>query len=337
VITVLQRVCWNDKSWKAPSGKTFDSGNPGKHGFGNEEWNFCIDDAMDGNVFGWLYWQAKGFHDEHMEILFWTIPPSGKEWLVVGAYHGATLATQEDLRKLESFFDKNGVYERRWAEVLNVVEDSEQKNYVKKHPPASAMNLRFKCPVEKVEIFQPYRTLPRKLRGRKIGARFKNPNLFEKPIAALLGVATVKSRPQLKWAASPLLEDIYPRATPASLKMIAPRHKELCNAFIRWLQRTGRTVVAGEKNRVDVEFRDGRSLCRAELKACYGMTTTLAIREPWANFSRIQLLRLAQPGSPVVHRPGFTSFATGHEVREDARQQEASTSVLVLEVARRVY
>jgi hypothetical protein len=28
-----------------------------------------------------------------------------------------------------------------------------------------------------------------------------------------------------------------------------------------------------------VEFRDGRSLCRAELKACYGMTTTLAIRE----------------------------------------------------------
>jgi hypothetical protein len=30
-----------------------------------------------------------------------------------------------------------------------------------------------------------------------------------------------------------------------------------------------------------VEFRDGRSLCRAELKACYGMTTTLAIREAW--------------------------------------------------------
>jgi hypothetical protein len=55
VITVLQRVCWNDKFWKAPSGNTFDSGNPGKHGFGNEERNSCTDDAVEGNVFGWLW------------------------------------------------------------------------------------------------------------------------------------------------------------------------------------------------------------------------------------------------------------------------------------------
>jgi len=41
MITVLQRVCWNSRSWKSPSGETFDSGNPGKIGFGNEEWNFC--------------------------------------------------------------------------------------------------------------------------------------------------------------------------------------------------------------------------------------------------------------------------------------------------------
>jgi hypothetical protein len=61
--------------------------------------------------------------------------------------------------------------------------------------------------------------------------------------------------------------------------MIVPRHKELCNKFISWLDSTGRVVLGREKNRVDVEFRDGKSFCRAELKTCYNMTTTLAIRD----------------------------------------------------------
>jgi len=61
--------------------------------------------------------------------------------------------------------------------------------------------------------------------------------------------------------------------------MIIPRHKRLCNRFISWLNSTGRAVLGREKDRVDVEFRDATSLCRAELKTCYGMTTTLAIRE----------------------------------------------------------
>ena len=61
--------------------------------------------------------------------------------------------------------------------------------------------------------------------------------------------------------------------------MIIPRHKKLCNEFISWLNSTDRAVLALEKDRVDVEFKDGTTLCRAELKTCYGMTTTLAIRE----------------------------------------------------------
>jgi hypothetical protein len=46
---------------------------------------------VEGNVFGWLYWQARGFDDKHMQILFWTIPRSRKELLIVGAYYDATL------------------------------------------------------------------------------------------------------------------------------------------------------------------------------------------------------------------------------------------------------
>jgi hypothetical protein len=34
-----------------------------------------------------------------------------------------------------------------------------------------------------------------------------------------------------------------------------------------------------EKDRVDVEFKDRQLRCRAELKVCYGMATTMAIRE----------------------------------------------------------
>lgn len=279
MITALQRICWNINSWKAPSGKPVDSGNPGRHGFGNEEWNFCTDDAFGGNVFGWLYWQAKECSDQHMQILFWTIRPPKKEWLIVGAYQDATLATDEDLRNLDSFFRKKRVYKRRLEEAPSAVERPDQKAYIKKHPPATAEYLRFKCPVGKVTLFQPYRVLPKRLQGKNIGARFKNPTLLDGPINTFPRTGASKSRPQLNYLPSPLLEDVYPRATPASLKMIIPRHKELCNKFISWLDNTGRTVLGREKNRVDVEFRDGKSLCRAELKVCYGMATTLAIRE----------------------------------------------------------
>lgn len=77
----------------------------------------------------------------------------------------------------------------------------------------------------------------------------------------------------------PFVEDVYPRPTPASLRIITPRHKQLCNSFIQWLDSTGRKVSGREKHRVDVEFRDGGDFCRAELKVCYGMITTKAIRE----------------------------------------------------------
>ena len=278
MITVLQRVCWNDKAWKAPSGKTFDSGNPGKHGFGNEEWNFCTDDAFDGHVFGWLSWRAKGLGGKHFQILFWTIPPSGKEWLIVGAYRDATLATDKELRKLHTHFKQNGIYKRRTLEATNVVEGSSRKRYVKTHPPTAATDLRFKCPINEVEIFQPFRVLPQRLQGKKVSARFKNPMLFHKPIATSFR-NTNRSDTHLQCTLSPLIEDVYPRATPASLKMIVPRHKELCNRFTAWLKTKGFKIVGREKDRVDVEFRHGKHLCRAELKACYGMTTTLAIRE----------------------------------------------------------
>ena len=211
MITVLQRVCWNSKSWKSPSGETFDSGNPGKVGFGNEEWNFCKEDSFEGNVFGWLYWSAKKFSDEHFRILFWTIPPSRKERLVVGAYHDASLATDPELRRLRSYFAKRGIDKRRRDEAIEAVLQSGKNVRIKTIRPAR--DLRFKCPEGKVEIFHPYRILPNKLKGRKVSARFKNPTMLDESIAESLLTDSGKSLRQRGYPSSPLLEDVYPRAT----------------------------------------------------------------------------------------------------------------------------
>jgi len=155
------------------------------------------------------------------------------------------------LRRLRALFEKAGVSNRRLSEAVG-----------------------------EVRIFQPqipYRAMPERFRSKN--PRFKNPTIFEESIERLLPAAFGKPHPSQYYVAHPLVEEVYPRATPASLKIITPRHKELCNEFIRWLDREGRWVVGREKGRVDVEFKDGSIFCRAELKVCYGMTPTFAIRE----------------------------------------------------------
>jgi hypothetical protein len=273
--TILQRICWNTDSWTKPSGATVDSGNPGRVGFGNEEWNFCRRDAFNGDIYGWLYWRGRSFEKKHFQILFWTISPR-KEWLLVGAYRDATVATEDEVRRLGLFFKKEGIAARRSEEVLDAVRRIRRKDGL----PKPAKRLRFKCPLAELEIFEPYidyRALPRKF--RRDNARFKNPAIINAPLEEILKTLVEKRRRDPDYAALGLLEEVYQRATPASIKIIRPLHKELSNKFVRWLHKTGRKVLGQEKERVDVEFQDGANLCRAELKVCYGMTTRFAVRE----------------------------------------------------------
>jgi hypothetical protein len=275
--TILQRICWNTDSWTKPSGATVDSGNPGRVGFGNEEWNFCRRDAFDGNIYGWLYWKGKAFENKHFQILFWTISPR-KEWLLVGAYRNATVATEDEVRNLGVFFKKEGITARRSQEVLDAVKGIGQKE--NRPRPARAEYLRFKCPLTELEVFEPYinySTLPRKF--QRDNARYKNPAIINAPLDEILNAVVKRRRRDPDYGALGLLEEAYQRATPASIKIIRPLHKELSNKFVRWLHKTGCKVLGQEKERVDVEFQDGAKLCRAELKVCYGMTTRFAVRE----------------------------------------------------------
>jgi hypothetical protein len=76
-----------------------------------------------------------------------------------------------------------------------------------------------------------------------------------------------------------LAEDGYPRASGPQRKIILPRHNRLSNAFAKWLRRRGYADVHQEDGYVDVDFLDGTTACRAELKVCYGVKTRHAIRE----------------------------------------------------------
>jgi hypothetical protein len=55
VQTILWRVCWNDCGWQKPSGGFKEPGYPADHGFGHEEWNFRLEDAIGGRVYGYIY------------------------------------------------------------------------------------------------------------------------------------------------------------------------------------------------------------------------------------------------------------------------------------------
>lgn len=77
----------------------------------------------------------------------------------------------------------------------------------------------------------------------------------------------------------PLAEDGYLREVGPRLNEIIRRHNTLSNQFAKWLRRQNYKDVVQEIRAVDVEFRIGRQLCRAELKVCYPVGTTKAIRE----------------------------------------------------------
>jgi hypothetical protein len=78
---------------------------------------------------------------------------------------------------------------------------------------------------------------------------------------------------------SPLAEDRYLRVSPSQRKIIVPRHNRLSNAFVIWLRKRGYHNVRQEEGHADVDFIDGTTTCRAELKVCYGVKTRQAIRE----------------------------------------------------------
>ena len=101
---MIYRVCWNSRGWRMPTHTSGDGGYPGEMGFGMEEWNFQLEDAVQGFVYGYLYYtpSAKVVKESRgrFRIGFWSMHPDTGTRLLVGVYNDATLATREDLHEV---------------------------------------------------------------------------------------------------------------------------------------------------------------------------------------------------------------------------------------------
>lgn len=82
-----------------------------------------------------------------------------------------------------------------------------------------------------------------------------------------------------KASRSSLTEEGYYRESPKRYLYILRRHNELSNRFASWLEQAGFTEVTKERDFVDIAFDSGNVHYVAELKTCYGIDSTKAIRE----------------------------------------------------------
>ena len=96
---------------------------------------------------------------------------------------------------------------------------------------------------------------------------------------------------------APLAEDGYLRATGRTLKLILPRHNALSNRFKKWLELNGYSQVLQETGLVDIEFMHFGELCRAELKVCYGINSTHAIREALGQLLEYNYFGIREPAN----------------------------------------
>ncbi len=111
-MVILQRVCWNSRGWTLPTGSTNESGFPGKHGFGHEEWNFQMSDTFNGYIYGYTYTRpSRAVCRSHgtFDIGFFTIHPTTNQRLLVGIYKDAELINDSEYSLVYQSFLENGI------------------------------------------------------------------------------------------------------------------------------------------------------------------------------------------------------------------------------------
>lgn len=263
-----------------PTHSSGDGGYPSKMGFGHEEWNFQLEDGMSGYVFGYLYYNPskKVLRDSlgHFRIGFWSTHPDTKQKLLVGIYNDATLTTDEDFEALDRAFERRGVYKRRAEELASVVPSLTFERAMEEARGAvTGRLLKFKCPIDQVQVLADPIPLHHIVGHTSVGERFTRPT-FVADIRVRRPRRDVAAR---RAAGAKLAEDAYYRESPDNLRRILKRHNMLSKHFTEWLKGSGFKRINSERNSADVTFRRKSLLYRAELKTCYGVGSTRAIRE----------------------------------------------------------
>ena len=158
---MLNRMCWNSRGWRLPTNTSIDGGYPREMGFGHEEWNFQIEDAVEGFVYGYLYYKPASRIIEvasgHFRIIFWSMHPESRSQLVVGSYDDATLPSDDDYHKAYDVFMQKGIFGRRANELCVAVPSMSKDRALREVTKAiSEKWLNFKCRVENVHVLPYY-------------------------------------------------------------------------------------------------------------------------------------------------------------------------------------
>jgi hypothetical protein len=75
------------------------------------------------------------------------------------------------------------------------------------------------------------------------------------------------------------LETAYPRATPATIRLILPKHVTLSKMFRTWLMEQHSIRGERELRQIDMQFKIGHEPAMAEFKIAYNGNTKAAVRE----------------------------------------------------------
>jgi hypothetical protein len=285
MLTMVNRMCWNTRGWRLPTGTSDEGGYPGEHGFGHEEWNFQIEDAVDGFVYGYTHYnppprtitKAGGV----FRIGFWGLHPETRLKLLVGIYEQAFVPVVEDYDRLDWEFSSRGIYRRRADELRRAVPSisvdramEEVLNSVHKRW------ISFKCLVEHVHFLSEYIPIDDVVRSRQVSIRFANPTFIQDD--ELPSSSSQFFLPETKQEfnrLSALAEDGYYHEDSSSLEIILHRHNHLSAKFAEWLGKNRFTDIIQREDYVDVLFGKSDWRYRAVVKVCYGVGSTRAIRE----------------------------------------------------------
>ncbi len=281
-----------------PAGNTGgDGGYPFENGYGHEEWNFQAEDALNGYVYGYLYYRPSalrlGEEGGRMKIAFWTKHPDGTK-LLVGFYHECVLADDTERQELDGHFKRNGIYGRRAGELVAAVPRlTLETAYAELIAAVEQYDLRFKCRIDNIEALPPmdWRVVPPEIAGKAVGQYFTNPTIISSD-----GMTSLLTLPRIAGTdGSPLSEEAYFREVGPTSRLVKRLHSQLSNRLALWLRERGVMLVDQELDRVDVEFSIGSSNYRAELKTCHGVGTTRSIREALGQLLEYNYYRGRQP------------------------------------------
>jgi len=290
MLQMMYRLTWNSRGWRMPTANSADGGYPSETGFGHEEWNFQIEDAIDGFVYGYLYYSKPSADilkrsNGLFNIGFWSMHPDTHGRLLVGAYKQASLVSNDEMSKIHSIFKKKGIIDRRAEELVSVLPSMSLEKAIKEiNDSFSQPYIKWKCPVDSVEVYEPMMPLPANINGKPIGAYFTRPTFVDFSTILNQTISGNKSKIKIENAdntirTSPLAEDAYYRESARNLRTIIPRHNKLSNEFCAWLKSINAGKITQEKSQVDVSFTYNGKSYLSELKICYGVGTTKALRE----------------------------------------------------------